>query len=196
MSCSLFNPLAVRSWVRSIRCGPLVARASQIPGNNIDQQRVMPCRYQSTLLPFHHAFPVNDLDAARHFYGTVLGCEEGRSSNKWIDFSLFGHQIVAHHSKVHPYVDHLNPVDGDEVPVPHFGVVLEWKQFEKFSERLVSYDVKFIIEPHIRFPGLTGEQYTMFFKDPAGNNLEFKALRHPEQLFQKFTTKEQELPKE
>ena len=136
--------------------------------------------------------PRQRLGESSEFYGGVLGCEEGRSTDKWIDFDLFGHQIVAHHSKTHPYVDHFNPVDGDEVPVPHFGVVLKWKQFEEFAERLKSKGVSFIIEPHVRFPGMTGEQYTMFFKDPAGNNLEFKALKNPEHLFEKFTGDERE----
>jgi extradiol dioxygenase family protein len=139
-----------------------------------------------SLRPFHIAFPVDDLAAARHFYGTVLGCPEGRSAGQWIDFDLFGHQIVAHHrpssARVNPPAPG-NAVDGHEVPVPHFGVVLDPRQWMQLAERLRAAGVRFIIEPHTRFEGLSGEQSTMFFLDPAGNALEFKAFEDPGQLF-------------
>ena len=135
--------------------------------------------------PFHHAVPVDDLEAARHFYGTILGCPEGREDAEWIDFNLFGHQIVAHLAPKKEAADHRNEVDGKHVPVPHFGVVLEWAQFERFAERLRRHGVHFEIEPYVRFVGLPGEQNTMFFYDPAGNALEFKAFRDISRLFAK-----------
>ena len=138
-----------------------------------------------TLTPFHIAFPVDDLDAARTFYGTTLGCAEGRNSAQWIDFDLFGHQIVAHlkpHSKVEA---HHNAVDGHDVPVPHFGVVLPMDEWEALAERLRRAGVAFVIEPYVRFKGEVGEQATMFFLDPAGNALEFKAFADISQLFAK-----------
>jgi hypothetical protein len=141
----------------------------------------------SSLRPFHIAFPVNDLAAARHFYGTVLGCPEGRSSDQWIDFDLFGHQIVAHH-KPRPATaedHHSNPVDGHDVPIPHFGVVLAQTDWDALAERVRAAGVKFIIEPYTRFKGEVGEQSTMFFLDPAGNALEFKAFADLSQLFAK-----------
>ena len=125
--------------------------------------------------PFHYAFPVHDLELAKDFYGRVLGCEEGRSSAKWQDYSLHGHQIVAHWAgSDYRCVDYYNPVDGDEVPVPHTGLCLTVDQFNDLAERVKAAGVEFIIEPHLRFQGMPGEQYTMFFKDPSGNNLEFK----------------------
>ena len=133
--------------------------------------------------PFHLAAPVDDLEAARHFYGTVLGCPQGREDSEWIDFNLFGHQLVAHLAPPKAAPDHRNEVDGKHVPVPHFGVVLEWAQFEAFATRLREHGVHFEIEPYVRFRGLPGEQYTMFFYDPAGNALEFKAFRNIERLF-------------
>jgi len=134
--------------------------------------------------PFHLAFPVDDLAAARHFYGAVLGCEEGRSSTQWIDFNLFGHQIVTHQVPcVAPVA--ANAVDGHQVPVPHFGVVLDWDEFHAFAERIRAHGIAFVIEPYVRFEGLVGEQATMFFRDPAGNALEFKSFREPDQLFAK-----------
>jgi extradiol dioxygenase family protein len=138
------------------------------------------------LTPFHIAFPVNDLDAARTFYGTTLGCTEGRSSAQWIDFDLFGHQIVAHLKPGEAKDDtHHNPVDGHDVPVPHFGVVLTMEKWEALARRLRAADTKFVIEPYIRFKGEVGEQATMFFLDPAGNALEFKAFADLGQLFAK-----------
>ena len=136
-----------------------------------------------TLRPFHLAFPVDDLAEARAFYGELMGCAEGRSSDSWIDFDFFGHQIVAHLAPKGSV--HRNPVDGDQVPVPHFGIVLEWRDFEALADRLKTAGTRFEIEPHVRFAGQAGEQMTMFFFDPAGNALEFKAMRHPENLFAK-----------
>jgi len=127
------------------------------------------------LAPFHVAFPVHDLAAARSFYGGLLGCPEGRSSNSWIDFDLFGHQIVAHLAPATAIRAH-NPVDGHDVPIPHFGVVLSMSDWRALADRLTAAGVAFLIEPHIRFPGQRGEQATMFFLDPAGNALEFKAF--------------------
>lgn len=137
--------------------------------------------------PFHLAFPVHDLSAARQFYGELLGCEEGRSSDTWIDYSLFGHQIVAHYKEGMSAVSdaHNNPVDGHDVPVPHFGVVLEMEEWEALSQRLQDAGVQFVIEPYIRFKGEVGEQATMFFHDPSGNALEFKAFKDRSQLFAK-----------
>ncbi len=135
------------------------------------------------LTPFHIAFPVDDLEAARRFYGQVLGCPEGRSSADWIDFDLYGHQIVAHRVERATRADDRNPVDGHQVPVPHFGVVLTMAQFEELAARLRAAGVKFGIEPYVRFKGQTGEQATMFFSDPAGNALEFKAFADMGQLF-------------
>ena len=139
------------------------------------------------LRPFHIAFPVDDLDAARHFYGTVLGCPEGRSAEQWIDFALFGHQIVAHlRPAAAPHAAarlESNPVDGHDVPIPHFGVVLTPQQWKALAARVRNAGVRFIIEPYTRFEGQVGEQSTMFFLDPAGNALEFKAFNDLSQLF-------------
>ncbi|MEM7487166.1 MAG: VOC family protein [Bacteroidota bacterium] len=135
--------------------------------------------------PFHVAIPVHNLDECRAFYKDVLGCEEGRSSDHWVDFSLFGHQVVIHYKAKSEEEVHTNAVDGKNVPVPHYGVVLPWDTFQSFSSTLKSKDVKFVIEPYIRFEGETGEQATMFFLDPAGNALEFKAFKDMEQLFAK-----------
>ncbi len=134
---------------------------------------------------FHLAFPVKDLESSREFYGEILGCEEGRSSDNWIDFNLFGHQIVAHLAPDASGVRHKNEVDADHVPVPHFGIVLPPDEFKKFAERLKSKNVEFVIEPKIRFEGETGEQATMFFLDPSGNALEFKSFSDFSQVFAK-----------
>ncbi|KAG8465361.1 hypothetical protein KFE25_002668 [Diacronema lutheri] len=137
--------------------------------------------------PFHHAFPVHSLASARAFYGGVLGCEEGRTSDKWIDFALHGHQIVAHWvGDDYRCRDFYNPVDGDEVPVPHFGLALTVEQWRTLAERVRAARVPFVVEPTLRFEGMPGEQYTMFFKDPSGNNLEFKAMTRPHNLFAKY----------
>ena len=133
--------------------------------------------------PFHLAFPVHDLDAARQFYGGTLGCREGRSDRHWIDFDLYGHQIVAHLSPTASHVRLENPVDDHHVPVPHFGIILEMEQWETLAGRLKSAQTKFVIEPYVRFKGQTGEQATMFFLDPSGNALEFKAFANDEQIF-------------
>jgi extradiol dioxygenase family protein len=135
------------------------------------------------LRPFHLAFPVHDLAAARAFYGELLGCREGRSSDHWIDFDLYGHQIVAHlDAGMTPRPIH-NAVDGHDVPVPHFGIVLTMPQWEDLASRLKAAGVKFGIEPYVRFKGQVGEQATMFFTDPSGNALEFKAFADDGQLF-------------
>jgi extradiol dioxygenase family protein len=134
---------------------------------------------------FHLAFPVNDLDAARDFYGGVLECEEGRCSDRWIDFNLYGHQIVTHLSENGAGVRTENHVDVDDVPVPHFGIILPMDAWRELAERLESKDVKFIIEPKIRFAGEVGEQATMFFLDPSGNALEFKGFNDFSQVFAK-----------
>ena len=136
-----------------------------------------------TIRPFHLAFPVHDLDVARAFYGGLLGCEEGRSCDQWIDFDFFGHQIVAHLDPSRKATAHYNPVDGHDVPVPHFGVVLTMDQWTLLVERLQRENVSFGIEPHIRFAGKPGEQATMFFMDPSGNALEFKAFADDAMLF-------------
>ena len=139
-----------------------------------------------SLQPFHLAVPVSDLAAARSFYGGLLGCAEGRSSPEWVDFDFFGHQLVAHldHSGGAGQPIH-NAVDGKDVPVPHFGVVLEWNHWHELAGRLKGAGIRFGIEPGIRFQGKVGEQATMFFQDPSGNALEFKAFRDPSQLFAK-----------
>lgn len=137
------------------------------------------------LRPFHLAFPVDDLVAARHFYGDVLNCPQGRESDHWIDYNLYGHQIVAHLNPdhVHPIAVE-NAVDGDAVPVPHFGIVLEFKQFDELKIRLeANPDTRWVIRPRVRFEGLPGEQRTMFCLDPAGNALEFKAFADDDSLF-------------
>lgn len=134
--------------------------------------------------PFHLAFPVRDVEEARRFYVDVLECEQGRSSDRWVDLNLYGHQIVAHYQPaLATKALHHNPVDGHDVPVPHFGVVLPWEAWHHLAERLRKAEMKFIIEPYVRFEGEVGEQATMFFLDPSGNALEFKAFKDPRQLF-------------
>jgi extradiol dioxygenase family protein len=136
-----------------------------------------------TLPPFHLAFPVDDLDAARRFYGELLGCPEGRSADEWIDFNLYGHQIVAHLAPEEARIRATNRVDGDEVPVPHFGIVLPMNEWKALAARLEKAAVEFVIAPTVRFENQPGEQATMFFLDPAGNALEFKAMADPGKLF-------------
>ena len=131
---------------------------------------------------FHLAMPVDDLTAARQFYGEVLGLEQGRSSETWIDWNLRGHQFVTHVAPERQQRIH-NPVDGHDVPVPHFGLILTVEQFQAFAERLKAAGTEFVIEPYVRFQGQTGEQWTMFFLDPAGNALEFKAFADDSQVF-------------
>ena len=137
-----------------------------------------------TLRPFHLAFPVHDLDAARAFWGGTIGCPEGRSSDEWIDFDFYGHQIVAHLApQAAPAAS--NPVDGHDVPVPHFGIVLTLEDWQDLADRLAAADTEFVIAPYIRFKGQPGEQATMFFRDPSGNAIEMKAFADLGQLFAK-----------
>lgn len=140
---------------------------------------------QTSLRPFHLAFPVHDLDAARTFYGELLGCDEGRSDPHWIDFSLYGHQIVTHLDAGKSAEPMINPVDGENVPVPHFGVVLTMDEWTTLADKLQAQNIQFVIKPTIRFKGQTGEQATMFFQDPSGNALEFKAFGDDSQIFAK-----------
>ena len=135
--------------------------------------------------PFHLAIPVQNLEKCRTFYRDILNCEEGRSTENWVDFNFFGHQLVIHQKEDFKPVRISNPVDGFDVPVPHFGVVLTWEDWQNLSERLKAANTKFEIESCIRFKGKVGEQATMFFKDPEGNALEFKAFKDIEQLFAK-----------
>ncbi len=136
--------------------------------------------------PFHLAFPVHDLAAAREFYGTLLGCPEGRSSAHWIDFNFYGHQIVAHLDPAkQAAAAHSNSVDAHDVPVPHFGLILEMRQWEELAAKLRAAETKFIIEPYVRFKGQVGEQATLFFLDPSGNALEFKAFGDDAEIFRK-----------
>lgn len=137
-----------------------------------------------SIQPFHLAIPVKNLAEAREFYGLLLGCEEGRSAADWVDFNFFGHQLVVHlvGGEQSP-TDAYNPVDGHDVPVPHFGVVLPMSDWRALADQLTSAGIKFVIEPGIRFKGQVGEQATMFFRDPSGNALEFKAFENPSQLF-------------
>jgi extradiol dioxygenase family protein len=136
------------------------------------------------LSPFHLAFPVHDLKAAREFYGEVLGCTEGRSSDHWIDFDFFGHQIVAHLSDLAEAAGPIaNDVDGHDVPVPHFGVVLSMDEWQAMADRLTAMNVEFVIEPYLRFEGQPGEQGTLFFKDPSGNAIEMKGFADRSRLF-------------
>ena len=136
-----------------------------------------------TLPPFHFAFPVDDLAAARRFYGELLGCPEGRSADHWVDFDLRGHQIVAHLSPEAARARGTNPVDGEDVPVPHFGLVLPMAEWKALAARLEAAGADFVIPPKVRFEGEPGEQATMFLRDPAGNALEFKAMADPAKLF-------------
>ena len=139
--------------------------------------------------PFHIAFPIDDLETARHFYGTILGCPEGRSTDNWIDFNLFGHEIVAHLKQSaaprNRNATDTNAVDGHDVPIPHFGVVLTPSDWKQLAERVRAANIPFVIEPYTRFQGQVGEQSTMFFLDPAGNALEFKSFADLGQLFAK-----------
>ncbi|CAL8469440.1 g8981 [Coccomyxa elongata] len=144
------------------------------------------CNSSSTLQPFHLAFPVRNVAEAKEFYGSKLGCPEGRSASTWVDYSLFGHQIVCHEIKGYNASSTANAVDGDPVPVPHFGLALGVEQFHELAERVQKAGINFILEPHLRFKGQPGEQWTMFFKDPSGNSLEFKAMTNPENLFAKY----------
>ena len=136
-----------------------------------------------SLRPFHLAIPVDCLDKARNFYGSKLGFEEGRSDDHWIDNNFFGHQLVCHIGELNK--SNNNEVDGKDVPIPHFGIILEWDDFDSFSSKLKTENINFIIEPYLRFSGLPGEQKTMFFKDPFGNALEFKSFKQDSEIFNK-----------
>ena len=138
-----------------------------------------------SLQPFHLAFPVHDLKLAKDFYTNILGCTIGRSSDHWIDFNLFGHQVVAHLSPDALSKTKTSNVDNKQVPVRHFGIVLEWKQWHEFSQRLKDKDIEFLIEPYVRFKDEIGEQATMFFLDPSGNALEFKSFKDLNKIFEK-----------
>lgn len=139
-----------------------------------------------SLAPFHIAIPVHNLSECRTFYRDILNCEEGRSSDHWVDFNLFGHQLVIHYKRKTENENlHHNPVDGHAVPVPHYGVVLPWDTFQSLATTLKEKGVQFVIEPYVRFKGQVGEQATMFFLDPSGNALEFKAFKDIGQLFAK-----------
>lgn len=133
--------------------------------------------------PFHLAFPVSSLIDTRAFYETLLGCSVGRTSERWIDFNFYGHQITAHLKPEEVHLAQQNEVDGDQVPVRHFGAILEWSDWEALAERLRNENIEFIIEPHVRFKGEVGEQATMFFLDPSGNALEFKSFKDQKQIF-------------
>jgi hypothetical protein len=140
----------------------------------------------SSVATFHLAIPVWDLEVCRIFYRDILKCKEGRSSDQWIDFNFFGHQLVIHYKpKGADTNQHVNKVDGEKVPVPHFGVILSWDDFKLFSEHLKLKKLRFIIDPYIRFEGLQGEQATLFFYDPCGNALEFKAFKDSSHIFAK-----------
>lgn len=133
--------------------------------------------------PFHYAFLIRDLDATRHFYGSVLGCSEGRWAPGWVDFDFFGNQISMHLSKEMPRATLVAEVDGVEVPMPHFGAVVPWDTFDELASRLQAFNADFMIEPTVRFAGQAGEQKMMFFLDPSGNPIEMKAFRNDAELF-------------
>ena len=135
------------------------------------------------LRPFHLAIPVRDIESTRRFYSGILGCGVGRTSDTWIDFDFFGHQLSAHVETEEPAPVQTNPVDGAEIPVRHFGIVLDWEHWEGLQRKLDDLSVRFMIEPTIRFRGKPGEQATFFIRDPSGNVLEFKAFRYDQQLF-------------
>ena len=137
----------------------------------------------NNLSPFHLAIPVKEITETRSFYRDILGCKEGRSSDHWVDFDFFGHQLVIHVDPNHKGNAHHNEVDGKSVPIPHFGVVIPWDDFDKFANMLNTNNIHFVIEPYIRFEGLPGEQKTMFFYDNSGNALEFKSFKDMDMLF-------------
>ncbi len=135
------------------------------------------------MTPFHLAFPVKNLEKTRSFYGDLLGCSIGRTSDRWIDFNFWGHQLTAHLVEENKSAEESNPVDGHNVPVKHFGAILEWEEWQKLSQKLKAAEIKFVIEPYIRFEGEVGEQATMFFLDPSGNAVEFKSFKDFDQIF-------------
>tara|TARA_B100000614_G_C14460415_1_gene458181 strand:- start:418 stop:837 length:420 start_codon:yes stop_codon:yes gene_type:complete len=138
-----------------------------------------------SLQPFHLAIPVDNIEKSRNFYTNTLGFKEGRSDKKWVDYDFFGHQLVIHLDNSQIRDRNFNSVDGHNVPVPHFGVVLDWIEWKSFSKKIIDLKIEFIIKPYIRFKGKVGEQATMFFLDPSGNALEFKSFKNPNQLFKK-----------
>ena len=138
-----------------------------------------------SLQPFHLAIPVDNIEKSRDFYTNTLGFKEGRSDKKWVDYDFFGHQLVIHLDNSYSRDKNFNSVDGHDVPIPHFGVVLDWIEWESFSKKIMDLKIEFIIKPYIRFKGKVGEQATMFFLDPSGNALEFKSFKNPNQLFKK-----------
>ena len=133
--------------------------------------------------PFHLAFAVGDLESTRRFYGECLGCREGRSAERWVDFDFYGHQISAHVVDPRQAAAPTNPVDGDQVPIPHFGLVLAWGDWESLIQRIEQHDIDFLIGPRVRFQGEAGEQGTFFVRDPSGNHLEFKSFRDSSRIF-------------
>ena len=139
----------------------------------------------SKLSPFHLAIPVKDLSESKNFYQNILGCKPGRESDEWADYDFFGHQLVIHVDPNHIRNKHHNEVDGKSVPIPHFGVVLKWNDFKRFSSNLMNKNIEFQIPPYLRFKDQPGEQMTMFFYDPSGNALEFKSFKNMEQIFAK-----------
>ncbi|KAK9836435.1 hypothetical protein WJX74_000476 [Apatococcus lobatus] len=149
-------------------------------------QRYLSRAASGSIQPFHLAIPVNNIAEARDFYGRIMGCPEGRSAKTWVDYNLFGHQIVCHHVAGYNASSAANAVDGDAVPVPHFGLAMDADSFHALAERVRKAGIRFEIEPHLRFKGAPGEQYTMFFKDPSGNALEFKSMTNPDNLFSKY----------
>ena len=138
-----------------------------------------------SLQPFHLAIPVDNIEKSRNFYTNTLGFKEGRSDKEWVDYNFFGHQLVIHLDNSYSRDKNFNSVDGHDVPIPHFGVVLDWIEWESFSKKIMDLKIEFIIKPYIRFKGKVGEQATMFFLDPSGNALEFKSFKNPNQLFKK-----------
>ena len=138
-----------------------------------------------SLQPFHLAIPVDNIEKSRNFYTNILGFKEGRSDKKWVDYDFFGHQLVIHLDNSYSRDKNFNSVDGHDVPIPHFGVVLDWIEWESFSKKIMDLKIEFIIKPYIRFKGKVGEQATMFFLDPSGNALEFNSFKNPNQLFKK-----------
>jgi len=138
-----------------------------------------------SLQPFHLAIPVDNIENSRDFYTNMLGFKEGRSNVKWVDYNFFGHQLVIHLDNTRIREKNFNSVDGHEVPIPHFGVVLDWEEWKGFSKKINDLNIDFLIKPYIRFKGQVGEQATMFFLDPSGNALEFKSFKNPDQLFKK-----------
>mmetsp|Transcript_14494 Transcript_14494/g.41168 ORF Transcript_14494/g.41168 Transcript_14494/m.41168 type:complete len:205 (+) Transcript_14494:9-623(+) len=181
-ACRAYRVVYKREWRRG-RSGVDLESA----GIGRDSRRL---RSRRAPPPFHLAIPVTDLQAARDFYGGSLGCPEGRSAATWVDFNLYGHQVVCHVVEGYSAAESCNAVDGDPVPVPHFGLAMLEADFHALASRLKKSGVRFIIEPHLRFRGQPGEQWTMFFKDPSGNSLEFKAMTNPENLFAKYTVAE------